>query len=410
MQKLKNVNEKTKPRVALFEAVHPVAATILQEHGFTVDSMNHSPSAQELADLAKTSTLIGVRSKTKLSAQLLRASPELTAIGCFCIGTDQVDASAAALGIPIFNAPFSNTRSVAEMTLAEIICLSRALFQKSSQLHVGRWDKSSKNSREVRGRTLGIIGYGHIGSQLSVLAESLGMRVVYFDTARKLALGNAQSLPTLDAVLATADFVSLHVPDISSTRGLIGAAQLKQMKPGAMLVNNSRGKVVDLVALAAALKSGHVGGAAVDVFPEEPAENGAGFTTPLAGLPNVILTPHIGGSTEEAQEAIAVDVAEKLARFWTQGGTAASVNFPQVDLPNMRSGQVRILHVHQNVPGVLSKMHTLLAQAGVNINAEHLQSDQNTSYVILDVDAFQDTNIMNSLRTLPETIRMRVAG
>ncbi len=410
MQKLKHASETTKPRVALFEAVHPVAATILQEHGFTVDSMNHSPSAQELADLAKTSTLIGVRSKTKLSAQLLRASPELTAIGCFCIGTDQVDASAAALGIPIFNAPFSNTRSVAEMTLAEIICLSRALFQKSSQLHVGRWDKSSKNSREVRGRTLGIIGYGHIGSQLSVLAESLGMRVVYFDTARKLALGNAQSLPTLDAVLATADFVSLHVPDIASTRGLIGAAQLKQMKPGAMLVNNSRGKVVDLVALAAALKSGHVGGAAVDVFPEEPAENGAGFSTPLAGLPNVILTPHIGGSTEEAQEAIAVDVAEKLARFWTQGGTAASVNFPQVDLPNMRSGQVRILHVHQNVPGVLSKMHTLLAHAGVNINAEHLQSDQNTSYVILDVDAFQDTNIMNSLRTLPETIRMRVAG
>ena len=410
MQKLKHASETTKPRVALFEAVHPVAATILQEHGFTVDSMNHSPSAQELADLAKTSTLIGVRSKTKLSAQLLRASPELTAIGCFCIGTDQVDASAAALGIPIFNAPFSNTRSVAEMTLAEIICLSRSLFQKSSQLHVGRWDKSSKNSREVRGRTLGIIGYGHIGSQLSVLAESLGMRVVYFDTARKLALGNAQSLPTLDAVLATADFVSLHVPDIASTRGLIGAAQLKQMKPGAMLVNNSRGKVVDLVALAAALKSGHVGGAAVDVFPEEPAENGAGFSTPLAGLPNVILTPHIGGSTEEAQEAIAVDVAEKLARFWTQGGTAASVNFPQVDLPNMRSGQVRILHVHQNVPGVLSKMHTLLAQAGVNINAEHLQSDQNTSYVILDVDAFQDTNIMNALRTLPETIRMRVAG
>ena len=407
---MKNVNEKTKPRVALFEAVHPVAATILQEHGFRVDSLKHSPSAQELAELAKSSTLIGVRSKTKITAQLLRDAPALASIGCFCIGTDQVDASAAALGIPIFNAPFSNTRSVAEMTLAEIICLSRALFQKSSQLHVGRWDKSSKNSREVRGRTLGIIGYGHIGSQLSVLAESLGMRVVYFDTARKLALGNAQSLPTLDAVLATADFVSLHVPDIVSTRGLIGAAQLKQMKPGAMLVNNSRGKVVDLVALAAALKSGHVGGAAVDVFPEEPAENGAGFSTPLAGLPNVILTPHIGGSTEEAQEAIAVDVAEKLARFWTQGGTAASVNFPQVDLPNMRSGQVRILHVHQNVPGVLSKMHTLLAQAGVNINAEHLQSDQNTSYVILDVDAFQDTNIMNSLRTLPETIRMRVAG
>ena len=407
---MNQANQTSKPHVALFEAVHPVAASILQEHGFRVDSLKHSPSAQELAELAKSSTLIGVRSKTKITAQLLRDSSALAAIGCFCIGTDQVDASAAALGIPIFNAPFSNTRSVAEMTLAEIICLSRALFQKSSQLHVGRWDKSSKNSREVRGRTLGIIGYGHIGSQLSVLAESLGMRVVFFDTARKLALGNAHSLANMDAVLAASDFVSLHVPDMASTRNLIGAAQLQNMKPGAMLVNNSRGKVVDLVALAASLKSGHVGGAAIDVFPEEPAENGDGFSTPLAGLSNVILTPHIGGSTEEAQEAIAIDVAEKLARFWTQGCTATSVNFPAVDLPNVRSGQVRILHVHQNVPGVLSKMHTLLANAGVNINAEHLQSDQNTSYVILDVDAFQDANIMNALRTLPETIRMRVAG
>ncbi len=403
-------SETTKPRVALFEAVHPVATSILQEHGFRVDSIQHSPSAQELATLAETATLIGVRSKTKISQQLLRASPSLAAIGCFCIGTDQVDESASGLGIPVFNAPFSNTRSVAEMTLAEIISLSRALFQKSSQLHAGRWDKSSKNSREVRGRTLGIIGYGHIGSQLSVLAESLGMRVVFFDTARKLALGNAHSLANMDAVLATSDFVSLHVPDMASTRNLIGAAQLKTMKPGAMLVNNSRGKVVDLVALATALQSGHIGGAAVDVFPEEPAENGQGFMTPLAGLLNVILTPHIGGSTEEAQEAIAVDVAEKLARFWGQGCTATSVNFPAVDLPNVRSGQVRILHVHQNVPGVLSKMHTLLANAGVNINAEHLQSDQHTSYVILDVDEFQDANIMNSLRSLPETIRMRVAS
>ena len=407
---MNQVNQTSKLHVALFEAVHPVAASILQEHGFRVDSLKHSPSAQELAQLAQSSTLIGVRSKTKITAQLLSGSTALAAVGCFCIGTDQVDASAAALGIPIFNAPFSNTRSVAEMTLAEIICLSRALFQKSSQLHVGRWDKSSKNSREVRGRTLGIIGYGHIGSQLSVLAESLGMRVVFFDTARKLALGNAHSLANMDAVLAASDFVSLHVPDMASTRNLIGAAQLQNMKPGAMLVNNSRGKVVDLVALASALKSGHVGGAAVDVFPEEPAENGDGFSTPLAGLSNVILTPHIGGSTEEAQEAIAIDVAEKLARFWTQGCTATSVNFPAVDLPNVRSGQVRILHVHKNVPGVLSKMHTLLANAGVNINAEHLQSDQNTSYVILDVDAFQDVNIMNALRTLPETIRMRVAG
>lgn len=400
----------SKPRVALFEAIHPAAVAIFQENGFIVDAMDRSPTAPELAALAKASTMIGVRSKTKVTEALLQASPAIAAIGCFCIGTDQVDPSAGRLGIPVFNAPFSNTRSVAEMTLAEIICLSRGLFQKSSQLHAGKWDKSAKNSREVRGRTLGIVGYGHIGSQLSVLAESLGMRVVFYDVARKLSLGNAQALPSMEAVLAVSDFVSLHVPDNASTLGLIGAAQLQWMQPGAMLVNNSRGKVVDLAALAAALKSGHLGGAAIDVFPEEPAENGGGFSTPLAGAANVILTPHIGGSTEEAQEAIAVDVAEKLSRFWFQGCTSASVNFPPVDLPNLRGGQLRILHTHRNVPGVLSKMHALLAGAGVNINAEHLQSDAHTSYVILDVDAFKDSKVMEALRVLPETIRMRVAG
>jgi D-3-phosphoglycerate dehydrogenase len=398
------------PRIVLMESIHPAAAALLRERGFEVETMDRSPAPPELAALARAATMIGVRSKTRVTEALLRESPALAAVGCFCIGTDQVDAAAGALGIPVFNAPFSNTRSVAEMTLAEIVCLSRGLFHKSAQLHAGRWDKSARHSREVRGRTLGIVGYGHIGSQLSVLAEAVGLRVVFFDTARKLALGNAQSLPSMDQVLAASDFVSLHVPDHASTRGMIGAEQLRRMRPGAMLVNNSRGSVVDIAALAAALREGHLGGAAVDVFPEEPVENGDGFVTPLAGLPNVILTPHIGGSTEEAQEAIAVDVGEKLSRFWRQGCTSASVNFPPVELPTVRGGQMRILHVHRNVPGVLSKMHAILAGAGVNINAEHLQSDARTSYVILDVDAFDDPRVLDALRALPETVRMRVAG
>lgn len=399
-----------RPLAVLVEAIHAAADGPLREAGFDVERLDRSPDASQLAALLARATVIGLRSKTRLPATSLSAAQRLAAVGCFCIGTDQVDlACAARTGVPVFNSPFSNTRSVAELTLAEIIALSRRLFDKSAQLHTGLWDKSAKESREVRGRTLGIVGYGHIGSQLSVLAEGLGMRVVYFDIARRLALGNAHALPSLQAVLETSDVVSLHVPDTDRTRNLIGAKELAQMKRGAALINNSRGKVVDLEALAAALRSGHLSGAAADVFPEEPAENGQGFRTPLAGLGNVILTPHIGGSTEEAQEAIAVDVAEKLARFWKHGTTATAVNFPQVDLPQVKDGLLRILHVHRNVPGVLGKMHTLLAQAGINIHAEFLQSDSDTSFVILDVDPFGDATLLDGLGAMPETIRMRIA-
>jgi D-3-phosphoglycerate dehydrogenase len=399
-----------RPLAVLVEAIHAAADGPLREAGFDVERLDRSPDASQLAALLARATVIGLRSKTRLPATSLSAAQRLAAVGCFCIGTDQVDlACAARTGVPVFNSPFSNTRSVAELTLAEIIALSRRLFDKSAQLHTGLWDKSAKESREVRGRTLGIVGYGHIGSQLSVLAEGLGMRVVYFDIARRLALGNAHALPSLQAVLEASDVVSLHVPDTDRTRNLIGAKELAQMKRGAALINNSRGKVVDLEALAAALRSGHLAGAAADVFPEEPAENGQGFRTPLAGLGNVILTPHIGGSTEEAQEAIAVDVAEKLARFWKHGTTATAVNFPQVDLPQVKDGLLRILHVHRNVPGVLGKMHTLLAQAGINIHAEFLQSDSDTSFVILDVDPFGDATLLDGLGAMPETIRMRIA-
>jgi len=399
-----------RPLAVLVEAIHAAADGPLREAGFDVERLDRSPDASQLAALLARATVIGLRSKTRLPATSLTAAQRLAAVGCFCIGTDQVDlACAARTGVPVFNSPFSNTRSVAELTLAEIIALSRRLFDKSAQLHTGLWDKSAKESREVRGRTLGIVGYGHIGSQLSVLAEGLGMRVVYFDIARRLALGNAHALPSLQAVLEVSDVVSLHVPDTDRTRNLIGAKELAQMKRGAALINNSRGKVVDLEALAAALRSGHLSGAAADVFPEEPAENGQGFRTPLAGLGNVILTPHIGGSTEEAQEAIAVDVAEKLARFWKHGTTATAVNFPQVDLPQVKDGLLRILHVHRNVPGVLGTMHTLLAQAGINIHAEFLQSDSDTSFVILDVDPFGDATLLDGLGAMPETIRMRIA-
>ncbi|MEY4103447.1 MAG: hypothetical protein RL461_649, partial [Planctomycetota bacterium] len=270
------------------------------------------------------------------------------------------------------------------------------------------WDKSAKDAHEVRGRTLGIVGYGHIGSQVSVLAESMGMRVVFHDIVRKLPLGNAQPRASLDAVLAEADIVTLHVPSTPATERMIGAAQLARMKLGASLINNARGGVVDVEALAASLRSGHLSGAALDVFPSEPASRDEPFESTLRGLGNVILTPHIGGSTEEAQEAIAVEVAEKLVRHWASGSTASAVNFPEVDLPTLRAGQVRIMHVHRNVPGVLSTMHGHFAREGVNINAEYLQSDPHTSYVILDVDPFEGDGIVRALAALPETVRMRL--
>lgn len=399
------------PRALLLESIHPAADAVLVESGFTVERAAGALTGDALRAAIARADVVGIRSKTELRAPDLAAAPHLLAVGCFCIGTNQVDlAAAAAAGTAVFNSPFSNTRSVAEMTVAEAVCLFRRLFEKSALLHAGNWDKSAANSHEVRGRTLGIIGYGHIGSQVSVLAEALGMRVIFHDILRKLPLGNASPRPSLESVLREADCVTLHVPETPQTAGLIGAAQIAMMKRGAFLINNARGSVVDTDALAAALHDGRLGGAALDVFPDEPAKAGDRFTSPLQACGSAILTPHIGGSTEEAQELIALEVAEKLARFWERGSTETSVNIPQVDLPVLRDGQLRILHVHRNVPGVLGTMHTLLARAGVNINAEYLQSNPSTSYVILDVEPISDPALLDGIRAMPETIRMRTAS
>ncbi len=401
-----------RPLALLLESIHPAADAILAEAGLAVERHKGALAGAELDAGLEKAAIVGIRSKTDLRGNDFAKHSHLSAVGCFCIGTNQVDLGAAeAAGCAVFNSPFSNTRSVAEMTVAEAICLFRRLFEKSAQLHEGRWDKSAANAHEVRGRTLGIVGYGHIGSQVSVLAEGMGMRVIYFDTSRKLPLGNAQSRPSLDAVLKEADCLTLHVPETPQTARMIGEREIARMKPGAMLINNARGSVVDVEALAKALASGRLGGAAIDVFPSEPATAGDAFHSALQSCPTAILTPHIGGSTEEAQETIAIEVAEKLVQFWRHGSTEGSVNLPQVSLPIVREGQLRILHVHRNVPGVLGTMHTLLAKAGININAEYLQSNPRTSYVILDVDPFNDPRLLDAVEAMPATIRMRtVAG
>ncbi len=398
----------SKIKVVLLEGIHPRAQALLEAQGFTVESHAKALSGDELAAAAGDAHLLGIRSKTKLSRAFFERAPKLWAVGCFCIGTNQVDLPAAAeRGVSVFNAPFSNTRSVAEITVAEVIALQRGLVRRSLEMHRGVWKKSAVGLHEVRGRTLGIVGYGRIGSQVSVLAESLGLRVIYFDTAEKLPLGNAAPVRTLNELLDRADIVSLHVPLLESTKGMFGEAQFARMKPGACFINNARGEVVDLSALAAALKSGKLSGAAVDVFPTEPEENGENFSTPLRGMENVILTPHVAGSTEEAQERIAEEAATKLIKFMNNGSTSGAVNVPEVELPMLHEGKHRILHYHHNVPGVLSRMHTMIAQLGVNIFAEYLQSDPRHSYVILDVGPGQDEQLRDGLKQIPETIRVR---
>ncbi len=409
MSPIAALDEHASPLAILAENIHPSADGILSAAGFRVERIAGALEGPALAEAAARAQILGIRSKSTIGSGEFRSPGGLLAIGCFCIGTHQVNLHAAeVIGGPVFNAPFANTRSVAELTVAEAVCLCRRTFSQSVKLHAGGWDKSAAGSHEVRGRTLGIIGYGHIGSQVSVLAESLGMRVLYYDISRKLALGNAQPCATLDELLAASDVVTLHVPATSMTERMIGAPQLQRMRRGAHLINNARGSVVDYAAAAAALRDGVLGGLAADVFPEEPARNGEVFATPLQSLDNVILTPHVGGSTAEAQEAIAVEVAEKLAAYWRHGATHSAVNFPGVDLPHLREGETRIMHVHRNVPGVLGRMHTLLAAQGVNINAEFLQSTRETSYVILDTELVRDRAVLQALAAMPETIRMRV--
>ncbi|HYF14480.1 MAG TPA: phosphoglycerate dehydrogenase [Phycisphaerales bacterium] len=409
---------KNKIKVVLLEGVHPAGAETLRGEGFTVETMAGSPDRAKLLRAVADCHVLGIRSKTRVPREVLDAAPRLLTVGCFCIGTDQVDlAGARHRGVPVFNAPFSNTRSVAELTIAEIIALHRGLTEKSRQLHDGVWDKSAAGAHEVRGRTLGIVGYGHIGSQVSVLAEALGMRVIYYDVVPKLALGNARAVRNLTDLLKSADVVTLHVPATAATANMIGAKQLRCMKKGAMLINNARGSVVNIDALVDALREGHIAGAALDVFPEEPAGKDEAFKSPLRGVPNVILTPHIGGSTEEAQETIALDVSEKLAKFVNVGSTTGAVNVPEVELPGQdesgggggaRTRRHRVLHFHRNVPGVLSNMHRLIADLGANIAAEYLRTHEDVGYVVLDVDPTDAKKVLEGVKKIPETIRARL--
>jgi D-3-phosphoglycerate dehydrogenase / 2-oxoglutarate reductase len=402
---------KDKIKVLLVEGISQAAADFFTDRGYgNVERLPKALDAAQLAAKIKGVHILGIRSRTELTAEALAHADRLIAAGCFSVGTDQVDLGAAKrAGVPIFNAPFSNTRSVAELTIGEIVMLFRRILPRSSAAHAGVWDKSAADSIEVRGKTLGIVGYGNIGSQLSNLAEAMGMRVVYYDHTDRLRHGNTEPTATLNELLAVSDVVSLHVPETPATAGMIGARELARMKAGAYLINNSRGTVVDLDALAAALKSGRLRGAAVDVFPEEPGTNGPGFESPLRGIENVILTPHIGGSTTEAQERIGLEVARKLVEYSDIGSTLGAVNFPPVQLPERAHG-ARFIHVHENQPGMLNRINQLFSGRGVNIGAQYLQTDPAIGYVVIDID---DTDvdaegILKQMRALPGTIRARL--
>lgn len=395
-------------RALLLENVHPHAVTILEAHGVEVSTRSGALDESELIEALDGVQILGIRSKTQVTAKVLAQSPDLLAVGAFCIGTNQIDLAAAAdHGIAAFNAPFSNTRSVVELAIAEIIALTRRLTERDRALHDGVWDKSAAGAHEVRGRTLGIVGYGNIGSQLSVLAEALGMTVVFYDTAEKLALGNARRASSLSDLLAVADVVTLHVDGRPGNAGMFGSEQFAAMRPGAIFLNLSRGFVVDYAALGAAITAGRVAGAAVDVFPEEPKKRGDAFDFALRGVPNVILTPHIGGSTEEAQEDIGRFVAGKLRDYLSTGSTTLSVNLPNLAL-EPSGGCHRLVHLHRNTPGVLAAMNNVLAGHGVNIEGQLLATRGELGYVVTDVGSQLDASAVDELGEMAQTIRLRV--
>ena len=395
-------------RTVLLEGIHQTAIDAFGDAGWPVSSHSGALVGDALVEAVAAAEFVGIRSRTRLTQEILERAPNLVGIGAFCIGTNQVDLDfAAKRGIPVFNAPFSNTRSVAELVIAEIIMLMRGIPEKNALLHRGGWMKSAANSWEIRGKTLGIVGYGHIGTQVGVLAEQLGMNVVFQDIEAKLALGNARPFATLDELLAVADVVSLHVPATPQTANLFGARRIAMMKPGSFLINASRGNVVDIDALAEALESKRILGAAIDVFPVEPKSNDDMFTSPLVRFENALLTPHIGGSTAEAQENIGREVAAKLIRYGNNGSTVSAVNFPEVSLPE-HAGQCRIMHIHHNVPGMLAKINERFSAAGINIAAEYLQTTKDIGYVVIDVDASASRVAVDELGAIDGTIRCRV--
>jgi D-3-phosphoglycerate dehydrogenase len=395
-------------RALLLENIHPDGASALERAGFAVQSLDRALEGDDLAQALEGVHLLGIRSKSQVTASHLREADSLLAVGAFCIGTDQIDLSAAAQnGIAVFNAPYSNTRSVVELALAEVIALTRGLAEKNRLMHEGVWDKSAAGAHEVRGRVLGIVGYGNIGAQLSVLAEALGMVVYFYDTADKLALGNARRCGSLDDLLSVADVVTLHVDGRSGNAGLFGAKQFAAMKPGSLFLNLSRGFVIDTESLREHLVSGHLAGAAVDVFPVEPSSRGEEFRNDLRGVPNVILTPHIGGSTLEAQQDIGRFVAGKMADFVADGSTVLSVNLPPLSLPEHVSTH-RLAHLHHNVPGVLAAINSVLADHGVNVEGQLLGTRGDVGYVLTDIGVNYAEEVLEQLRELPETVRLRV--
>ncbi len=401
--------QKDKIRFLLLEGVHDNAVKVLTQGGYhNIESLSHALDSDELIEKIKDAHFIGIRSRTQLTREVLEQAPKLIGIGCFCIGTNQVDLDAAReLGIPVFNAPYSNTRSVAELVLAEAIMLYRGIPAKNAAVHRGGWGKSAKDSHEVRGKTIGIVGYGSIGSQLSVLAESFGMNVIYHDVVTKLPIGNANQVGSLDELLENADIVTLHVPDEPSTRYMMKAEQFAKMKEGSYFINAARGTCVDIDDLAAAIESGKILGAAIDVFPKEPKSADEEFESPLRKFDNVILTPHIGGSTQEAQANIGLEVAEKFVRYSDQGDTVTSVNFPNVSIP-FKEGTHRLLHIHKNVPGVLSQVNRLFAEANINILAQSLMTKGDIGYLVMDVDYADSKAALDMLNDVEETVRVRI--
>jgi D-3-phosphoglycerate dehydrogenase / 2-oxoglutarate reductase len=400
---------KDKINILLLENINQTAVKAIEEHGYcNIKTVTGALSEEMLIKEIKNVHLLGLRSKTNVTRKVLENAPKLQAIGAFCIGTNQIDLTAAAQhGVAVFNAPYSNTRSVAELVIGSSIMLIRRILDKNIAAHNGKWMKDATGSFELRGKTIGIIGYGNIGSQVSVLAEAMGLKVIFYDILTKLPLGNAVACKTLKEVVSKADIISLHVPDTRSTQDLISKSVLKHFKTGSILINYARGEVVDLDALADCLKNGHLGGAAIDVFPVEPEKNGDSFTTPLQGLKNVLLTPHIGGSTLEAQQNIGVDVGAKLMGYLEKGITYGSHTIPALSLPTLE-GAHRILHIHKNVPGVLSEINTTLANANVNILGQYLATNEHIGYVVLDVDKAISQHAITLLKNVKETLRLRL--
>ena len=402
---------KSRMKILLLEGVHDRAVENFKRHGYTaIERHKKALAGDELRDAVADAHFVGIRSRTRLTEDVIAAAPRLLSIGAFCIGTNQIDLEAAMMrGIPVFNAPFSNTRSVAELVLAEIIFLLRGIPAKNALLHRGVWAKSADDAREVRGKTLGIVGYGNIGTQLSVMAEALGMDVCFYDVVTKLPLGNARMMPTLEELLEVADVVTLHVPETPLTQGMMGAKQFARMKKGAKFINASRGTVVDIEAAAEALETKHIAGAAFDVFPVEPEGNDEEFVSPLRGFDNVLLTPHIAGSTLEAQANIGTEVSEKLVRYSDNGSSLSAVNFPEVALPEHPRSH-RLLHIHENVPGVLSRINRVFSKDCINISGQYLMTNAHIGYVVIDVEANERSSraALRSLSAIEGTIRTRV--